>query len=225
MEESDTKDVASLIAKCFAKSNPINVHIGFPEDEMFRYTEAVVKYIVNQNLSIVIDDQSDKDGWKETERKNIVGACVVFDMKTDFEDCNIEMTSNLNTVYEYLDTVDKVAFASSFRDNGRNEFEIGECAFLSLVAIDSSYSGRGLFRQMVTKLIDVATEKRMKFLYTQAANPGTTKGMMRIGYHNGREYEGRILANVPFNSFITVDGRQVFDGMDGGTDAIIVNLL
>ncbi len=226
MEEGDIVHVAKLISQCFSQHNDLNIYLGMTEMELFLYTTSIANHIVSQGLSVVavVTDADVK----------IVGACIVFDFKTDFtctaatsngpnntSNSVVKMSHNLDLIYEFLDGLDALALKEYFHSKDTTEFAYGDCAFLSLVAIHIDYNGRGIFRQMLSRIVDIVTTKGMKCIYTQATHPATSKGMMSLG----QEYQANILASLPINSFVTkANNHHAFLNMEGDADAIVIDL-
>lgn len=197
--QDNWQDAAELVARVFARDEPLVRFLGITEQEMLQFTLQYYPKIATEGLSIIARDVASRA---------VVGARISEDLAIEPPDDLItELSPKFDPLFACLEQVG-AAYFDQYRP------QPGECAHMFMVAVADGYTNMGIAPRMNRLFFDLARERGFRRLVTEPTG--------NISQHVLRDKMGfNVLARLAYRDF-EFDGRKVFAGIEGHEYAMLM---
>lgn len=199
VDQTNMMEAAALVARVFARDEPLVRFLGITEKEMLAFTKQYYPKIAAEGLSLIARDVA---------TQAVIGARICEDSAIPPAD---ELITHLSPKFDPLFACLEQLSEPYFQ---HYQPKPGECAHMFMVAVADDYTNMGIAPRMNRLFFDLARERGYRRLITEPTG--------NISQHILRDKMGfDVLVKLPYRDF-EFNGEKVFAGIEGHEYAMLM---
>ena len=197
IDSSIAEDAFLFASAVFATRSNLHRAINIEIDVYRDYLKASYQQAIDQGLSIVAVDESEKD---------ICGVLIAKDIIASDKSTRVLQVKKLLPITKLSQKLDEIYFA-------QRQITFGDAVLVDMAAVSQHHGGLDIYRDMRLKAHTMAAQKGFKFVIGQLSSQRTQKIVLsELGHRNCGE--------IAFSQF-TCDGRRPFASIKNPKSIII----
>ena len=197
IDSSIAEDAFLFASAVFATRSNLHRAINIEIDVYRDYLKASYQQAIDQGLSIVAVDESEKD---------ICGVLIAKDIIASDKTTRVLQVKKLLPITKLSQKLDEIYFA-------QRQITFGDAVLVDMAAVSQHHGGLDIYRDMRLKAHTMAAQKGFKFVIGQLSSQRTQKIVLsELGHRNCGE--------IAFSQF-TCDGRRPFASIKNPKSIII----
>ncbi|CAM2005848.1 GNAT family N-acetyltransferase [Acanthopleuribacter pedis] len=199
VDQRNMHDAAALVARVFARDEPLVRFLGISEEEMFAFTSQYYPKIAAEGLSLIARDVA---------TRAVIGARICEDSAIPAPDGLItELSPKFDPLFACLEQLGSDYFTEY-------QPKPGECAHMFMVAVADDYTNMGIAPRMNRLFFEMARERGYRRLVTEPTG--------NISQHILRDKMGfEVLVKLAYRDF-SFNGEKVFASIEGHDYAMLM---
>ena len=197
IDSSIAEDAFLFVSAVFATRSTLHRAINIEIDVYRDYLKASYQQAIDQGLSIVAVDESEKD---------ICGVLIAKDIIASDRTTRVLQVKKLLPITKLSQKLDEIYFA-------QRQITVGDAVLVDMAAVSQHHGGLDIYKDMRLKAHAMAAQKGFKFVIGQLSSQRTQKIVLsELGHRNCGE--------IVFSQF-TCDGRRPFASIKNPKSIII----
>ena len=197
IDSSIAEDAFLFVSAVFATRSTLHRAINIEIDVYRDYLKASYQQAIDQGLSIVAVDESEKD---------ICGVLIAKDIFASDRTTPVLQVKKLLPITKLSQKLDEIYFA-------QRQITVGDAVLVDMAAVSQHHGGLDIYKDMRLKAHTMAAQKGFKFVIGQLSSQRTQKIVLsELGHRNCGE--------IAFSQF-TCDGRRPFASIKNPKSIII----
>ena len=197
IDNSIAEDAFLFLSAVFATRSTLHRAINIEIDVYRDYLKASYQQAIDQGLSIVAVDESEKD---------ICGVLIAKDIIASDKTTRVLQVKKLLPITKLSQKLDEIYFA-------QRQITVGDAVLVDMAAVSQHHGGLDIYKDMRLKAHAMAAQKGFKFVIGQLSSQRTQKIILsELGHRNCGE--------IAFSQF-TCDGRRPFASIKNPKSIII----
>ena len=197
IDSSIAEDAFLFVSAVFATRSTLHRAINIEIDVYRDYLKASYQQAIDQGLSIVAVDESEKD---------ICGVLIAKDIFASDRTTPVLQVKKLLPITKLSQKLDEIYFA-------QRQITVGDAVLVDMAAVSQHHGGLDIYKDMRLKAHAMAAQKGFKFVIGQLSSQRTQKIILsELGHRNCGE--------IAFTQF-TCDGRRPFASIKNPKSIII----
>lgn len=194
LEPGQAAEVAAFVASVFLEDEPTSRCLGLTPQVFGPFADAYCRRSAACGLGVVA---------RERGNSTVVGAAICLDLTDDVREVYPELKGAL-----FAPKLPDLAFVETLEGpfRGAHDFESGQCAHVSQVAVARDRRGRGLAGALIAAAAQRARSQGFSVLASVCTSAASTRAHEKAGFH--RE------AGLRYDSYLQ-EGRAVFASLEG----------
>ena len=175
--ESDAVSAGKLLGEIFSRHEPLALAVRQPASSVETVVALLAPKFAAEQLAVLAEDASDG---------TIVGVAIAHDFATPMPPGLDRIGESFDQIASLLDELE-----ASYRKH--RDVQPGRCAHVFMVGVDPAASGRGIARQLITRVAANATARGYAYAFTEATSGSSQHVFRQLGF--------RELTAIPYDSF------------------------
>ena len=186
IDNSIAEDAFLFVSEVFATRSTLHRAINIEIDVYRDFLKASYQQAIDQDLSIVAVDESEKE---------ICGVLIAKDIMVSDTTTQVLKAEKLLPITKLSQKLDEIYF-------GQRQITFGDAMLVDMAAVSQHHGGLDIYKDMRLKAHTMAAQKGFKFVIGQLSSQRTQKIVLsELGHRNCGE--------IAFSQF-TCDGRHPF---------------
>ncbi|MDC1120645.1 hypothetical protein OAT72_02110 [Alphaproteobacteria bacterium] len=202
IDNSIAEDAFLFVSEVFATRSTLHRAINIEIDVYRDYLKASYQQAIDQGLSIVAVDESEKEICGVLIAKDIIAKDIIASNKTT----RVLQVKKLLPITKLSQKLDEIYYA-------QRQITFGDAMLVDMAAVSQHHGGLDIYKDMRLKAHTMAAQKGFKFVIGQLSSQRTQKIVLsELGHRNCGE--------IAFSQF-TCDGRRPFASIKNPKSIII----
>ena len=202
IDSSIAEDAFLFVSAVFATRSTLHRAINIEIDVYRDYLKASYQQAIDQGLSIVAVDESEKEICGVLIAKDIIVKDIIASGKTT----RVLQVKKLLPITKLSQKLDEIYFA-------QRQITFGDAMLVDMAAVSQHHGGLDIYKDMRLKAHTMAAQKGFKFVIGQLSSQRTQKIVLsELGHRNCGE--------IAFSQF-TCDGKRPFASIKNPKSIII----